>query len=110
MEFKQKGHQEQFEFNELVEDHLEAANKKIKKIAAPGDSDSKKFLKEALEELQEGINVVAKRQKHIRIADQSEYHWRTVEAYKVGALGDSDEDVKKIKEAERDVAHQMTGP
>ena len=108
MEFKQKGHQEQFEFNKLVEDHLEAASKKIKKIAAPGDSDSKKFLKEALEELQEGINMVAERQKHIRIADQSEYHWRTVEAYKVGALGDSDEDVKKIKEAERDVAHQMS--
>ena len=108
MEFKRKGHQEQFEFNELVEDHLEAASKKIKKIAAPGDSDSKKFLKEALEELQEGINMVAERQKHIRIADQSEYHWRTVEAYKVGALGDSDEDVKKIKEAERDVAHQMS--
>ena len=70
MEFKRKGHQEQFEFNELVEDHLEAASKKIKKIAAPRDSDSKKFLKEALEELQEGINVVAERQKHIRIADQ----------------------------------------
>ena len=31
-----------------------------------------------------------------------------VEAYKVGALRDSDEDVKKIKEAERDVAHQMS--
>ena len=102
MKFRRKGHQEQFEFNEQVEDHLEAASKKIKKIAAPADSDSKKFLKEALEELQEGVDVVAERQKHIRIADQSEYHWRTVEAYKVGALGDSDDDAKKIKEAERD--------
>ena len=91
-----------------MEGHLEAASKKIKKIAARGDSDSKKFLKEALEELQEGINVVAERQKHIRIADQSEYHWRMMEAYKVGALGDSDEDVKNIKEAESDVAHQMS--
>ena len=107
MEFRRKGHQEQFEFNEQVEDHLEAASKKIKKIADPADSDSKKFLKEALEELQEGVDVVAERQKHIQIADQSEYHWRTVEAYKVGALGDSD-DAKKIKEAERDVAHQLS--
>ena len=45
MEFKRKGHQEQFEFNEQVEDHLEAASKKIKKIATPGDNDSKRFLK-----------------------------------------------------------------
>ena len=108
MEFRRKGHQEQFEFNEQVEDHLEAASKKIKKIAAPADSDSKKFLKEVLEELQEGVDVVAERQKHIQIADQSEYHWRTVEAYKVGALGDSNDDAKKIKEAERDVAHQLS--
>ena len=108
MEFKRKGHQEQFEFNEQVEDHLKAASKRIKKIATPGDSDSKRFPKEALEELQEGMDVVAERQKHIRIADQSEYHWRTVEAYKVGALGDSNKDAKKIKEAERDVAHQLS--
>ena len=102
MELK-KGHQEQFEFNEQVEDHLEAASKKIKKIAAPGDSDSKKFL----EELQESINMVAKRQKHIRITNQSEYHWWTVEACKVGALGDSDEDIKKIKEADSMVRNRM---
>ena len=31
-----------------------------------------------------------------------------MEAYKVGALGDSDEDAKKIKEAERDVVHQLS--
>ena len=48
-----------------MEDHLEAASKKIKKIASPGDNDSKKFLKEALEELQEGMDVVVERQKHI---------------------------------------------
>ena len=31
-----------------------------------------------------------------------------VEAYKVGGLGDNDEDVKRIKEVERDVAQQMS--
>ena len=31
MEFKQKGHQEEFEFNEQVEDHLEAASKKSRR-------------------------------------------------------------------------------
>ena len=32
-EFKWKGHQEQYSFNEEVEDRLEAAAKKIKKLA-----------------------------------------------------------------------------
>ena len=54
--------------------------------------------------MKEGQEAIAVRQKHIRIADQSEYHWRMVEAYKVGGLGDNDEDAKRIKEAERDVA------
>ena len=43
------------------------------------DGDSKKFLQEALDELKEGQEAIAERQKHIHIADQSEYHsgqWR----------------------------------
>ena len=72
------------------------------------DSESKKFLQEALDELKEGQEAISVRQKHIRIADQSEYQWRTVEAYKVGGLGDNDEDAKRIKEAERDVAQRMS--
>ena len=108
VEFKRKGHQEQYSFNEEVEDRLEAAAKKIKKLApVANEGNPKKFLQEALDELKEGQEAIAKRQKHIRIADQSEYHWRTVEAYKVGGLGDNDEDAKKIKEAERDVAQQI---
>ena len=85
IEFKRKGHQEQYVFNEEVEDRLEAAAKKIKRLAPTATyGDSKKFLQEALDELKEGQEAIAKRQKHIHIADQSEYHWRTVEAYKFG--------------------------
>ena len=108
IEFERKGHQEQYVFNEEVEDRLEAATKKIKRLAPTAtDGDSKKFLQEALDELKEGQEAIAERQKHIRIVDQSEYHWRTVEAYKFGGLGDNDEDAKRIKEAERDVASQI---
>ena len=44
IEFKQKGHQEQYEFNEGVKDRLEAATKKIERLV-PGvlDGDTKKF-------------------------------------------------------------------
>ena len=92
IEFKRKEHQEQYVFNEEVEDHLEAAAKKIKRLAPMAkDGDLKKFLQEALDELKEGQEAISERQKHIRIADQSEYHWRMVEAYKVGGLGDNED-------------------
>ena len=58
-------------------------------------------MEEALDELKEGVDAIAERQKHIRIADQSEYHWRTVEAYKSGGIADSEEDAKKLKQAEK---------
>ena len=85
IEFKRKGHQEQCVFNEEVEDHLEAAAKKIKRFAPMAtDGNLKKFLQEALDELKEGQEAIAERQKHIHIADQSEYHWGMVEVRKVG--------------------------
>ena len=61
----------------------------------------KKIVDEALEELKEGASAIAERQKHIRIADQSEYHWRTVEAYKSGGIADNEKDAKKLKQAEK---------
>ena len=60
-----------------------------------------------MDELQEGQHAIPKRQKHIRITDQSEYHWQTVEAYKTRGLGDNEEDAKRIKEVDRDVAQQV---
>ena len=108
IEFKRKGHQEQYVFNEEVEDHLEAAVKKIKRLTpTTTDGDSKKFLQKALEELKEGQEAIAERQNHIRIADLSEQHWWTVKAYKVGGQGDNDGDAKMIKEVERDAASQI---
>ena len=100
VEFKRKGHQEQYSFNEQVEDLLEAAaKKKIKKLApVANEGNPKKFLQEALDELNEGQEAIAERQKHIHIADQSEYHWRTKEAYKVGGLSDNNKDARRRRE------------
>ena len=99
-EFRRRGHQEQFMFNAEVADIVEAATKKSQKLA-PADVKQKKTVDEALEELKEGASAIAERQKHIRIADQSEYHWRTVEAYKSGGIADNEEDAKKLKQAEK---------
>lgn len=50
---------------------MEIAVKKIQKLA---QADKKqKIVDEALEELKEGANIIAERQKHIRIANQSKH-------------------------------------
>ena len=41
------------------------------------------------------------RQKHILLADESEYVWGTVEEYKQHDLADDSEDEKRIYNAER---------
>ena len=79
---------------------MEAAAKKIQKLA-PTDEKLKKTVDKALKEFKEGASATAERHKHIRIADQSKYHWRTMEAYKSGGIADNKEDAKKLKKAEK---------
>ena len=79
---------------------MEAAAKKIQKLA-PTDEKLKKTVDKALKEFKEGASATAERHKHIRIADQSKYHWRTMEAYKSGGIADNKEDAKKLKQAEK---------
>ena len=103
-DFKKKGHREQFEFNEAVEDRLDVAAKRMRRLA-PSDAD-KKIVQESIDELQEGMDSISERQKHIRIADVSRYYWRTVEVLKAGGPGISEEEKKRVKEVERDLADQ----
>ena len=105
-EFRKKEHQEQYLFNAEVTDRVETAAKKLQKLALT-DEKEKKIVEEALEELKEGVGTIAERQKHIPIADQSEYHWRTVEAYKSRGIADSEEDAKKLKQAEKSAEQEV---
>ena len=107
LEFKRKGHEEQYVFNAEIGDRIEAAVRKIKKINAPTEKDAK-TAQEALNELREGIEALAERQKLIRIADQSKNSWRAVAAYKAGGLGDNEEDNKKIRQADRDAEPEVS--
>ena len=45
--------------------------------------------------------------KNIQIADQSEYHWQTVEAYKSSGIVDNEEDAKKLKQAEKSTEQEV---
>ena len=52
-------------------------------------------------DLEEGEKLLVERQKHILLADKSEYGWSTVEECKQHDLADDSEDGKRIYSAER---------
>ena len=74
LEFKRKGHEEQFYFNQDVGDCIAAATRHLGKIATPAEKE-KAAMEKAVKELEEGAALIAQRQKFIRIADQSDHHW-----------------------------------
>ena len=55
-----------------------------------------KDINKAQEVLQKGEKMLNERQKHILLADKSEFGWRTVNEYKKHDLADDSEDEKRI--------------
>ena len=105
LEFKRKGHEEQFYFNQDVGDCIAAATRHLGKIATPAEKE-KAAMEKAVKELEEGAALIAQRQKFIRIADQSDHHWQTVAAYKGNDLAEDEEDAKRLEKAERTAEQQ----
>ena len=59
--------------------------------------------------LQKGENLLKERQKHILLADRSEYGWSTVQEYKKSDIaGDSDDEKKMFKAEGRAKAHSKS--
>ena len=98
-EFKRKGNEKQFEFNEDVIDRIEAATGHIAKL--PTEIQEVSGLKSATEELKEDIKALHTRQKLIRLADRSDLGWAVVDAYESDELASDDEDAKRMKEARK---------
>ena len=103
LEFKKKG---QYLFNTEVWDKIESTAKKMSTLS---DKDAK-VAQGGLDELHIGIQALAECQKHIHIADQAKNSWRVVAAYKARGLGDSEEDNKKIKQADKDAEPEIQQP
>ena len=87
-----------------MEDRIDVAAKRIKRLA-PSEGD-RKTIQEAIDELQEGMDAFAKRQKHICIADTLRFHWQTVDRLKFRNSDISEEEKRWIKEAERGLAEE----
>lgn len=69
--FKKKGNEQQFNFNRKVIKRSSAA---IKALESGNIGKAKK-------ELNEGISLLNKRQKLVKLADKSEFGWATVQEY-----------------------------
>ena len=109
LSFKKVGNEKQFCFNQSLEQHLDAAQHELSKIDTSSmNEEVKKTIEAAKEELKEGQQEVSAHQKHIHLADRSEYGWATVEAYDDDELAEDPADEKKMADAEREAARKVT--
>ena len=107
-QFKKKGNEKQFRFNQTIAHHIDTAKEELTKIDKGSvNPATAKLLEVVQEELDKGSKEISTRQKKIRIADQSEFSWATVEAYKSDDLADDSADEKRMEKAEREAARRL---
>jgi hypothetical protein len=101
--FKSKGNQDQFSFNEKLEEALSSTSKQLKKMEAALAKDIPvpltghhvsvtQPLGKVKAAVQEGTKLVALRQKHIKLADRSEYEWKLFKEYQTVLLADDEDE------------------
>ena len=91
--FQRKKHEKQFLLNTKVADRIDTANRRLSKVVPSSEKD-KTTISQAMEEFKQDVAMINKRQKHIRIANQSEHHWVTVTAYIGSNVANDEEDAK----------------
>ena len=99
-QFRKKGNEAQFDFNTKVEDHIEAARKELGKVT-PSNPD-KATVSKAIAHLDEGTKAIVVRQKHIKVADRSEFGWSVVSIYESDELAENSDDEKRLFKAEKE--------
>ena len=98
-QFKKKGNEAQFIFNETVDEKIDAAKRQLELVPAP-DEATKTTLKRAMSELDQGKEAIRVRQKHIRIADHPD--WDVVEEYEADKLASDSDDEKRLYKARKE--------
>ena len=114
LEFKSKGNEDQYTFNEKVEELLTQTSKQLEKLSAlvaapdrPHPAVLTATTAKAKKTLDQDITLVTHTQKLIRLADRSEHGWRFVKEYESDTLADDDEDEKRIAKAEKAAKKQF---
>ena len=102
-QFRRKGNEQQFKFNDAVSDSIQSASGLLDKVK-PTSSQEITILKNAKEQLIEGTKAIEERQKLIRIADRSDYGWPVAEAYqRADELAADDISTKRLEDAVKSV-------
>ena len=104
--FKKKGNEKQYIFNDNVKDQLVAAAKQLELVDLPAGA-QREAMDKAKEELKQGLEVIATRQKQIKVADCSEYGWATVDEYEQDQLAADEEDAKRLEKAKKSAGSKV---
>lgn len=105
-EFKRKGNEQQFIFNDQVVEKLESAVLSLEGSTSSASSASTvTALEGAKASVKEGMDLLNNRQKLIRLADRSDFGWEVVNVYQSDELAEDSDDEKRISKAEK-VAEQ----
>ena len=86
-QFKKKVNEDQYRFNSKLMDNLEEAT----------SSCSTQNLDKVKESLEKGGSLLAERQKHILLADKSDYGWMVIQEYKKNGLAEDSNDEKIVR-------------
>ena len=103
LEFRRKGNEKQYKFNEELVEKLEEAATELQSVGdvpegAEGVNVPRGVLEKAKESIKQGTVLVHERQKCIRMADRSE---DVVQEYQSDELAANSEDEKRISKAEK---------
>ena len=113
LEFRMKGNEKQYKFNERLVEKLEEAATELQSVGdvpdgAEGVNVPRGVLEKAKESIKQGTVLVQERQKCMRMADRSEYGWHVVQEYQSDELAANSEDEKRISKASRGVRERKS--
>ena len=102
-EFKRKGNEKQFRFNDEVVEKIETADTDLEQAMNEGATAEQKTtaIEKARKTIKQGMQLLEECQKMIRLADRSEYGWELVNEYKADELADDSDDEKRISKADK---------
>jgi hypothetical protein len=95
--YKRKGNEEQATFNAKLDEKIAEAEVELAE-AGPSTTPA---LQRAKDVLKQGRQLLAERQKLIKIADRSEHGWGVVAEYTTDKLAEDSDDEKRIEKAEK---------
>ena len=80
-----------------MKDQIVATAKQLELVNLP-EGPQREAIDKAKEELKQGLDMIAARQKRIKVADRSDYGWATINEYEQDQLAADEEEARKGQE------------